>query len=134
GPPYPRSSRTRGRMHVVLAGEATEVQAVFMTTAEARAWATSGTVTVPVSFGTTETSTVDRDALESVTREPTYTLAGAARESWCPLDAAAIRQRKRRAGDAWPAPAEVHGLRDRWTETQLRAALGLDDPAPAAAA
>lgn len=131
GPPYPRSSKVRGRIHIVLAGEATECQCVFMTVREAREWATSGAVTVPIGWETTPEQADSTVTAETVT--PSYTLAQAAREPWCTLDYGALRQRKRRAGDAWP-DGERHGARERWTEAQLRAALGLDDadtPAPA---
>lgn len=43
--PIPKSTRHTGRAQVVLGGEAKETQILFFTPAEARAWATSGTVT-----------------------------------------------------------------------------------------
>jgi hypothetical protein len=42
--PMPRSSRHRGRVQVVIAGTAQETQVVYFTTAEAREWGLSGTV------------------------------------------------------------------------------------------
>lgn len=43
--PIPKASRHSGRVQVVLAGTAHETQVIFMTDAEAREWALSGTVT-----------------------------------------------------------------------------------------
>jgi hypothetical protein len=136
GPPFPRSSRIRGRIHVVLAGEATECQCVFMTVPEAREWATSGPVTVPVTWSAPTKFTV-RPAESTVTPESVtadeprrFTLAQASREAWCTIDYATMRQRKRRAGAAWPA-GQRNGSRETWTEAELRAAFGLDDQADA---
>ena len=43
--PIPKSSRHVGRAQVVLGGDAKETQILFFTPAEARAWATAGTIT-----------------------------------------------------------------------------------------
>lgn len=55
--PIPRAPRVPGRVHVAIGGQATETQVLFMSDAEARQWAVSGTVTpisdllVPLSQG-----------------------------------------------------------------------------------
>lgn len=135
GPPYPKSSKTRGRIHIVLAGKATECQCVFMTVKEARAWATSGATaaTVVVTLApmpkTTSDQPVSTVTPATVTPGPVrFTLAEASRQPWCTLDYGTLRQRKRRMRDTWPI-GERDGARERWTEEELRAALGLDSDA-----
>jgi hypothetical protein len=126
GPPYPRPSRIRGRMHLVLGGTPVEFQTVFLTVAEARALATSGAVTVPAGWRLTPEQAPETVTAETVTGPARFTLAEASRQEWCHLDYAALRQRKRRAGESWPAGAR-RGPRETWTEGELRAALGLVD-------
>lgn len=50
--PIPKSSRHSGRFHIVLGGEAHLGQAVFMTDAEAREWATAGPASIPADWTT----------------------------------------------------------------------------------
>lgn len=123
GPPYPRASRARGRMHVVLAGESTEVQAVFLSVPEARALASAGTpVTVPATW---TAGTDQRDSASTVTPGPRfYSLAEAARQEWCTLSSDALRQAKSRAGERFPAGREIAGQR-KWAEGELRDFLAL---------
>lgn len=128
GPQYPRTSKRRGRVQLVLAGEATEVQATFWTVAEAREWATSGTVTVPATWNTPSDL---RDNAVTVTSDRLWTLAEAAREEWCPSTYDALRQavtRGRRAG-TWPAGRTVSGT-VKYTRAEILEGLGV---APATA-
>ncbi len=135
GPPFPTSSRTRGRMHLVIAGEATEVQSAFLTVAEARALAEQGTLTVPVTWLTpdptreqaTPSGQGHAGTPPPAAAEPRYTLADAARQPWCTLDYEALRKRRQRAA-AWPAGRRRAG-RETWTEAQLREALGITEDA-----
>lgn len=120
--PMPRASSHQGRVQVVLGGQATEVQCAFLTPAEARELAASGAVTVPAGWATRADAPVT--VTDAAPDAPLFTLAEAARQAWCPLGYAALRQAKsrgRKAGD-WPAGHLVDGV-ERWTRAELAAAL-----------
>lgn len=142
--PIPRTTRKAGRAQVVLGGQATETQVLFMTDSEARDWATSGVVAeAPVLDPTpalnleglkrhvthstgpltsADDTSVSRDMTphlslvkdESEPLAPRYTLAAAAREGVVPMSADALRQAKRRDPE-FPA-----GENGRWTAEELQ--------------
>lgn len=117
GPPFPRQSKRRGRMHLVMGGEATEFQAVFLTIEQARQWATAGVVTVPVMW---PKSVPDQRHPEwSVTSGRFYTLAQAAREHVIPLSYGSLRNAKSEAKEHFPEGREINGVR-KWSEAELK--------------
>lgn len=121
--PFPRQSKIRGRMHVALADTLTEIQAPLWGNDDLRAWATSGPVTVPVTWNGGPGL---RDTAGVTPQDRLYTLAEAAREPWCASTYDALRQaasRGRRAG-TWPVGVVAGGV-ERFTAGQLRAALGV---------
>lgn len=121
--PMPRSSSHSGRVQVVNGGIAVETQVAFLTVDEARALAASGSVTVPASWSHQGKDPVTVTAPESPS-EPRYSLSEAARQPWCTLSYAGLRQAKsrgRKAGE-WPPPVLVDGV-EKWTRGDLVAAL-----------
>lgn len=126
GPPFPKSGRKKGRMHLVIDGEATAVQVTFWTIEQARTWATGGAVTVPAGWvspsptpgtpvaGPAETPR-DRDT------QPTSWVVG--------LDAGAIQVglgveafKKRRQRSGGTLPGEVRrGVQPAWKASDLDA-------------
>lgn len=124
--PIPRSTRHIGRAQVVLGGQATETQVLFMTDEEATKWATSGVQAPPLDLSRDipappSTRENERDSHASVTPAltlikggRTYSLAEAAREGIVPMKADALRQAKRRDPE-FPA-----GENGRWTAEELQ--------------
>lgn len=136
--PIPRASKTRGRIQVVTAGTARETQVAFLTNKQAREWASSGQVQVPVTWATTggqrvtsqSTGTPDlqgeptvtvTDQGQTVTPPPVrrYTLAEASRERIVPMTYDALRQAKARDKEEFPA-GEMNGNRATYTAEELK--------------
>lgn len=109
--PRATSSAIQGRAVAVMGGLQRQVQIPFISVADAMALATSGpAVTV------TDDTNHEVSAVTAVTVTPKLTLAEAARQPWCPISYDTLRQRKARGRLVLPEG-------DRWTETELRAAL-----------
>lgn len=128
--PAPPSTRHVGRAQVVLGGAATATQVVFMTDAEARAWALAGAQAVTESQpwqnlghqGDPGVTVTDRPRLSVVPDvegdEPErFTLAEAARVELVPLSYDALRQAKSRDPE-FPG-GRRHGRSDTYTADQL---------------
>lgn len=129
--PIPKTSRHAGRAQVVLGGAATETQVLFVTEAEAREWATSGTL-APTSDLSRHghansheeglTSGNGRDVTPGVTPHLTlvkagerrYSLAEAARTGIIPTTPDGARQAKRRHPEGFP-----EGVGGRYTAEEL---------------
>ena len=137
--PIPRASKTRGRIQVVTAGVATETQVAFLTSREAREWASSGQVQVPVTWATpgarpvtsqsSQTGDLQGEPTVTVTEpaetvtEPAarrYTLAEAVREHVVPMTYEALRQAKARDKAEFPE-GEKKGNRVTYTAEELAA-------------
>jgi len=116
----PRPSRTRGRWHFYIGGEVTEVQVVYLSTRQARAFA------IPESpresdSGSTSGVTDDCDSRDPETAR--ITLQDAMDEGLLPWAAGAIRQRlsrARRAGRWTPPSYGRRGRADLYARGDLR--------------
>jgi hypothetical protein len=143
--PIPRSTRHVGRAQVVLGGVASETQVMFMTPAEAREWATSGTVapalnlsgrpaSVPASQGPTppvhlgkEPGTVPARHLYAVGSEPTEPPAGpapvglseAVQEGVLTVSLESARAARKRDPE-FPAPVSSRGQEKLYDPEALR--------------
>ncbi|MFI5497368.1 FtsK/SpoIIIE domain-containing protein [Actinoplanes sp. NPDC051859] len=140
--PIPRASKVRGRVQVVTAGVATETQVAFLTSREARQWASSGQVQVPVSWtgsgrqeaaqtvtsrteqtpdplGERTVTVTDQEVPVTPVQVRRYSLAEAAREKIIPMSDAALRQAKRRDGNEFPAGFQ-DGKRVLYTAEELQ--------------
>ncbi len=121
--PIPRSTRHIGRAQVVLGGEATETQVLFLSDSEAREWATSGVVAPSPTLSrhaVCESPTWEDapDASRDVTPKlalvkERLSLAEASRRGVVPLSADALRQAKRRD------PEFPRGVDGRFTAEEL---------------
>lgn len=129
--PFPRLNKHRGRMYIVDDGSAVEFQGIFMTKEEARAWATSGHVTVPAQWNSGGVQRQEPVTGESVTAPAApalYTLAQAVKLGFvgeiADKDAETrrynwLRQAKKRAGDAFPEGV-TEGGKTKYTEAEIR--------------
>lgn len=124
GPPFPKISRIRGRMYVVLAGVVTEVQTVFLKVKEARSLATRAVVT-PEALSIIRHNNCDETMI--VTDDSRYTLAEAARQEWCSVSYETLRQRKSRAREQFPT-GKLIGKTRKWTREELAAYTGNPPP------
>jgi hypothetical protein len=109
--PRAASSAVPGRAIAVLGGLQRQVQLPFITVGDAMELATSGPAVTVTAEPSQQAKPVTRPVVT-----PTYTLAEAAREEWCPVSYDNLRQRKSR-GKLHLPPG------DRWTREELVAAL-----------
>jgi energy-coupling factor transporter ATP-binding protein EcfA2 len=119
--PVPRMSTHNGRMQVVKGSTAYETQALYLTTHEAREWATSGIPCPSVDLDggmsrdiPSQKSRSEASVTRDVTDEPRYTLAEIARREVVPITADNLRQLKRR-DDNFPP-----GEGGKYTEAEIR--------------
>jgi hypothetical protein len=129
--PFPKIQRKAGRWFIGADGVATEFQVGFLTEEEATAWASSGHVTVPAQWNAgaeQSQATVTGPAVTVLERPQLYTLAEAVRAGFvgeiADKDAEMrtynwLRQRKNRAGDAFPEGV-TEGGKTKYTEAEIR--------------
>jgi hypothetical protein len=113
--PMPKMNRHTGRWQIVTGGQAREVQVGFMSAAEARGWALSGTVATFPDMTTAEPATTGRtplhlvEPLVSATSEPgPIGLAEACRSGVLSLTLAAAKTARARDPE-FPQPANRRG-------------------------
>lgn len=120
--PFPKINRKRGRWFIGADGVATEFQVAYFTEEEALEHATTGHVTVPVSWIPGSEQPQEPVTDEPVTEEPApalYSLREAVEAGLVgDLTYDGLRQRKSRDKENFPEGVREGG-REKWTEEQL---------------
>lgn len=116
--PFPRQSKRRGRMHLVMQGsDPVEVQTVLWTPQEAREYATSGApVTVPAGWVYAPEQRDSGPAVTEVTSA--LTLPEIARRNIVPMTYGALRQAKSRDPE-FPDPTGKEGNSDLYRAVDI---------------
>lgn len=119
------SSVIQGRALAVMGGSIRTVQLPFVTIDEAVKLGNAG-VTVTCDADNEVSATPACDVTPS---EPRYTLAEAARQTWCTVSHEALRQRasRGRAAGTWPVGILRDGV-ECWTQDELEAAITRPTP------
>jgi hypothetical protein len=110
--PIPRPSRKPGRMHVVIGEDVHLMQALYLTDAEAKEWATAGPVTVPSQWSNATVMTGRKEKVYGLT------LSEVAAREVVPVKYSTLRTHKHR-DSSFPEPIGKRGESDIYDPSQL---------------
>ncbi|MGH7743507.1 MAG: hypothetical protein ACREQ5_01615, partial [Candidatus Dormibacteria bacterium] len=115
----PRKSMIRGRWQCVFGGTAYEIQVPFDAMPDGRTL-NRAIIKEFAQPRYINPATDVRTEPPAVGEPVRYTLAAASREEWCELSDGALRKRKGKAGDTWPA-----GIDGKYTRDEILSAIYL---------